>query len=118
MPADHSIVQLRSVNEKLHALLLQVRQESLGAGTGAGDAFVHLLSEVASAARLSCVFVCCRESVAASEELAKYRRTLQELRQLLPTIQARLLSDRARLEAERAHCSAATAWAETSRRTL
>jgi hypothetical protein len=118
MPADPSIVHLRSVNEKLHALLLQVRQESVGAGTGAADAFVHLLSEVASAARLSSLFASCGGSVAASEELAKYRRTLQELRQLLPTIQARLLSDRARLEAERMHCGAATAWAEASRRTL
>lgn len=118
MPADSSIPLLRSTNERLNALLVQLQQESFDAGMSDSDAFVHLLSEVASTARLGGLFVGWRDSAPVAEELSNYRRILQEIRQLLPTIQARLLSDRARLEAERAHCCAATAWAEASRRTL
>ena len=118
MPVDPSLAYLRCANERLYALLAQLRQESVGAGIGGTDALLRLLSEVANTARLSGMFAQCVGSAAGEKELSKYREILEELRQLLPTIQIRLLSDRARLEAERAHCCSLTAWAETSRRTL
>lgn len=51
-------------------------------------------------------------------ELATYRRHLERLRDLLPSIHSHLLAERARIEAERARIGAAAQWARASRQTL
>ena len=51
-------------------------------------------------------------------ELAAYRRHLERLRALLPSIHSHLLSERARIEAQRARIGAAAEWARASRQTL
>jgi chromosome segregation ATPase len=52
------------------------------------------------------------------QEVGHYRRTVERLRDLLPSIHAALLRDRARLEQERARVQSAAAWARSSRQTL
>jgi hypothetical protein len=51
-------------------------------------------------------------------ELEQYRRHVQRLSELLPSIHAQLLAERARLEAQRARVRAAGEWARASRQTL
>jgi hypothetical protein len=51
-------------------------------------------------------------------ELNKYRRNVERLRELLPSIHTQLLIERARLEAQWARIHSAAQWARTSRETL
>lgn len=46
-------------------------------------------------------------------ELAEYRKNLEDLRGLLPSLQARYIAERARLEHDRSHLQAAAGWAQT-----
>ena len=50
--------------------------------------------------------------------LADYRRNVERLREVLPSIQAALLAERIRLESERARLDAAAEWVRRSRQTL
>ncbi len=52
------------------------------------------------------------------EEMEEYRKNVERLRALLPTIHAALLRERARLEQERARVESAAEWASRSRQTL
>ena len=51
-------------------------------------------------------------------ELELYRRNVERLRDLLPSIHNQLLAERARLEAQRARVRSAAEWARASRQTL
>ena len=51
-------------------------------------------------------------------ELAEYRRQVERLRDLLPSIHRALLTERSRIEAQRSRLQAATEWARASRQTL
>lgn len=51
-------------------------------------------------------------------ELARYRRHVERLRDLLPSIHSQLLLERACLEAQRARVKAAAEWARATRQTL
>jgi hypothetical protein len=51
-------------------------------------------------------------------ELEQYRRSVERLREILPSIHSQLLVERARLEAQRARVRSAAEWARTSRQTL
>jgi hypothetical protein len=51
-------------------------------------------------------------------ELEQYRRNVERLRELLPSIHNQLLLERARLEAQRARVRSAAEWARASRQTL
>ena len=51
-------------------------------------------------------------------EIDEYRRNVERLRDLLPSIHDQLLRERARLEAERARVASAAQWAEGSRQSL
>jgi hypothetical protein len=55
---------------------------------------------------------------ALDQELDDYRKNVERLRALLPSIHSTLLGERARLEQERARVEAATEWACRSRQTL
>jgi hypothetical protein len=50
--------------------------------------------------------------------LDEYRRHVERLRDLLPSIQRQLLAERARLEAQRTRVRTAADWARASRQTL
>jgi hypothetical protein len=51
-------------------------------------------------------------------ELDRYRQNIEQLRELLPSIQGQLLAERARIESHRARIESAAQWAKTSRQTL
>jgi hypothetical protein len=51
-------------------------------------------------------------------ELELYRRHVERLREILPSIHSQLLVERARLEAQRARVLSAAEWARASRQTL
>ena len=51
-------------------------------------------------------------------EIEKYRRYVERLRELLPSIHSQLLAERARIEAQRARVHTASEWARASRQTL
>lgn len=51
-------------------------------------------------------------------ELERYRRNVERLREVLPSIHSQLLVERARLEAQRARMQSAAEWARASRQTL
>lgn len=52
------------------------------------------------------------------QELNLYRRNVELLRELMPSIHNHLLVERARLEAQRAQVQSAAEWAQASRQTL
>jgi len=52
------------------------------------------------------------------QEFSEYRKQVERLRALLPSIHSALLSERTRLEQERERVRAAAAWASASRQTL
>ena len=51
-------------------------------------------------------------------ELDQYRRNVERLRDLLPSLHGALLAERSRLEAQRSRMQSAAAWARASRQTL
>lgn len=51
-------------------------------------------------------------------ELSEYRRNVERLRALLPSVHSTLLEERARLEQERVRVAAAQEWAGRSRQTM
>jgi hypothetical protein len=51
-------------------------------------------------------------------ELDQYRRHVERLRDLLPSIHRQLLAERTRIEAQRTRVRSATEWARASRQTL
>jgi hypothetical protein len=51
-------------------------------------------------------------------ELELYRRHVERLREILPSIHSQLLVERARLEAQRVQVRSAAEWARASRQTL
>jgi hypothetical protein len=58
------------------------------------------------------------KGAALEQELNEYRKNVERLRDLLPSIHAALLRERARIEQERARLQSAAAWARSSRQTL
>jgi hypothetical protein len=59
-----------------------------------------------------------RSDSALLDEIAEYRKHVERLRDLLPSIHAGLLQERARLECERLRIESAAAWASRSQETL
>lgn len=53
-----------------------------------------------------------------SHELTEYRRQVERLRDLLPSIHRALLAERTRIERQRSRLQSAAAWARASRQTL
>jgi hypothetical protein len=53
-----------------------------------------------------------------AREVSDYRRSVEQLQQMLPAMHARLVKEKARLEAARTHLAAAAAWAQASTRSL
>ena len=100
---------LRETNRRLASLLEDLSAENPRC---LGDKMERILTELLKAGpwvqQAAAV-------VELREEVEKYRRHLQQLRELLPGVHSRLLVERARLESERAHLEAASAWAQATR---
>jgi len=76
-----------------------------------------LLSELMRAGASLRALPADREPVLA-QQVSQYRRNVERLRDLLPSIHRTLLSERARLERERERIQSATEWARGSRQTF
>jgi len=76
-----------------------------------------LLSELRRAGELLKTLPAQKEE-ALAQAVAEYRRHIERLRDVLPSIHTALLRERARLEQERARVDAAAQWARSSRQTL
>lgn len=107
-------------NRRLRDWLDRLRPERGGLGAAAPEHITALLSELSRAgAELR------SEPLPAKgidpeldKELEQYRRHVELLRELMPSIHNQLLVERTRLEAQRARMRSAAEWARASRQTL
>jgi hypothetical protein len=118
MPAD-ALGTLRQVNANLRSALVRFRPERKHCSTIRPQDFSDLLSEILRAAE------CFRRLSPHSEaklvlekEVSEYRSNLEKLGHFLPDLHGRLLAEKSRLDAAKTHLAAATAWAQTSKKTL
>jgi hypothetical protein len=115
---------MRSLEQTLREANLQIRQVlSALANPEAGpiavdaDLLVHLLTRLQEAGeRLGSELP--GDGQAPTVEVDTYYENLEQLREVLPALHARLLAERTQLERERRHLRAASGWAQASKETL
>jgi hypothetical protein len=114
-----TVESLRAVNRSLRARLARLPGGQTNSGGIAPTEFTDLLTELRRGTD------CWRSLPEAStpegemvSELSDYRRNVERLRTILPSLQARLLIEKTRLESARAHVTKAAAWAQGSKKTL
>ncbi len=112
---------LRAVNERLRSATIGLRPERCSQITAAD--FSALLAQVARAAEcIRLLTTDCTDGEAEGEALREqtneYQRNLEQLKQLLPSLQLRLLIEKARLESANAELTAKMAWARAQAETL
>lgn len=110
---------LRAVNDNLRAALARLRGEQECSAAPAPTEFADLLREVLRAT--DCLSSRDWNASAGTEfekERSDYRRNIEQLAQVLPSVSGRLLTEKARLEAARAHVAKASAWAQARAKTL
>lgn len=102
---------LQETNGKLHRLLeLMQQQESGPIRVNAVD-LAGLLSELQRVAQLRKAKSKTDPTLAA--EFAEYRKVLENLRAMVPRLQARYVAEKARLERDHNHLRAASGWAHS-----
>lgn len=107
-------------NRRLRDWLDRLRPERGALGAAAPEYIAGLLSELSRAgAELRCEPLPVQGTdPELDKELDHYRRNVELLRELMPSIHNQLLVERARLEAQRARMRSAAEWARASRQTL
>lgn len=112
---------LRETNARLGLWLDSLVVDSAGATPQARPAtpqqMAGLLSELMRAGEWLRALPAARDE-AVEQELTVYRKNVERLRDLLPSIHGALTRERGRLEQERARVESATQWARGSRQTL
>lgn len=110
---------LRAANQHLRARLDRLRVEPGRPAIIVPGEFTDLLHE------LQCAAPCLRSlsstvaiSAETAEEIAEYRKSLEQLEKILPWVQGRLLVEKARIQTLQSHMTAAKAWADASQKTL
>ena len=108
---------LHDTNERLRLLLDELAPESPKFVAVRSEHLARVLAELLLAGEFL------RDGVAGAEsdpelsgQIGEYRKNVERLRSLLPTLHANLLNERARLESERAHLELAAEWARASRK--
>jgi hypothetical protein len=121
------LLTLREVNENVRAALLRFRPELQHCSAIAPGEFSSLLGELLRARECISAFDQADHSIsleipgeqgAFAQEAREYRANLEELKRILPGLQARLLAERSRLQKAQMHAAAAAAWAGASKKTL
>jgi hypothetical protein len=121
------LVTLRQVNETVRSALVRFRPEVQLCSAIAPGEFSSLLGELLRARECLSGFVQPDHSIspeipedqgALAQEVREYRANLEELKRILPGLQARLLVERSRLQKAQMHAAAAAAWAGASKKTL
>lgn len=121
--ADQLIQHLHEANSRLSVwledLVPSLGPEAASASTAAATPhqMAAMLAELMRAGQ------CLRELPSEKDptlelEVNQYRKNVERLRDLLPSIHGALLRERARLEQERARVQSAAEWARRSRQTL
>ena len=108
---------LHDTNERLRLLLDELAPESPKFVAVTSEHLARVLAELLLAGEFL------RDGVAGAEadpelsrQISEYRKNVERLRSLLPTLHANLLNERAGLESERAHLESAAEWARASRK--
>lgn len=111
---------LQETNRRLRAWLDSVMNASGQLSVAAPDCITALLSELlhAGAGLREQALPAKGIDPELDNELERYRRNIESVRDLLPSIHSHLLVERARLEAQRARVQSAAEWAQASRQTL
>jgi len=119
--SDQLVSDLHETNRRLLTLLESIVPASalprLPARVATPKQMTELLSELMRAGQWLRNLPADRDP-ALEKELGEYRRLVERLRELLPSIHAALLRERARIEQERERVRSAAAWAQSSRQTL
>jgi hypothetical protein len=116
MPAvSHLAEDLRETNSRLHFWLDSMMPSAQR--VPAARQMAGVLSELMRAGAWLRQLPEEREP-ALADELTAYRKNVERLREMLPTIHRALLEERSRLETERARVGSAAEWARRSRETL
>jgi len=114
-------ISLHEINGRLHTVLNSLSSDPTQANQSPRAAtpqqMAGLLSELMRAGQWLRTLPSDRGS-ALEQELNAYRKNVEHLRTVLPSIHNTLLRERARLEQERARMQSAAAWASGSRQTL
>ncbi len=111
---------LRDANRRLHSWLSSMVASHGQPASITPDLIAALLSEllrVGAGLRAQPLLVKGTDPEL-DEELDTYRRNVERLRELLPSIHTQLLMERARIEAQWARIHSAAQWARASRETL
>jgi hypothetical protein len=113
------IESLRAVNCSLRARLARLPGAQTNSGAIAPTEFTDLLTELRRGTD------CWRGLPTAStpeaemvSELSDYRRNVELLGKILPSLQGRLLVEKGRLQTARTHVAKVAAWAAVSKKTL
>jgi len=108
---DISVRAIKEVNQKLaqFADALQRTSPSLTA-----EQMAEVLAEVVRIGEWTRAGLTQNTDGRMAEELERYHLLLEQLRQSLPILHARLLTERSRLQAESAHLDASVAWARSA----
>jgi len=110
---------LRTANRDLRAGIARLLQEPNASAPLRANDLSGLLEKLVGAA--GCVRGISADSMPEGElenAISEYRRTIEELAQILPRVHGRLLTEKACLEIAQAHLTATAAWAEASQKTL
>jgi len=117
LAADSLIQSLHDTNHRLRFWLEAIHKPSPAPRAITPAQMAGLLSELLRAGEWLRNLPADR-SPALVQELDEYRKHVERLHELLPSIHRTLLSERARLEQERARVESAAAWARGSQQTL
>ncbi len=109
MPITSQLLQ--ETNGKLHRLLELIHQQESGPIRVTAVDLAGLLSELQKVAHLRKTKN--GNDPAFAAEFVEYRRALENLRAMLPKLQARYVAEKARLERDRNHLRAANGWARS-----
>jgi len=111
---------LRDTNLRLRLRLARLLPSSGGPAAASPEAISELLTELldAGASLRAEPLPETGTDPELDREREEYRRQLERLRELLPSIHDQLLAERARLEEQRARVQSAAQWALVSQQTL
>lgn len=118
MPAATEFAdELHATNERLNSWLTNLSPAGSPIRPATPDQMNGILSELMRIGRI--LRAAQQEgSDAVQQELGIYRKHVEQLRSLLPSIHQTLLNERARIEQERQRISSASEWVRASRQTL
>ena len=108
----------QEANSRLRFCLESLVFDQAGPGVPTSQQMAALLSELLRAGEWLRSGLPEEKKPGLETELAEYRRNVERLRGLLPSIHRQLLQERVRLEAERARVDSAAAWVHGTRQTL